>query len=86
VIWERDYDRPLVTTMSFVWDEVMAGWWPQHPEVWLNPADWHELGEPDEYQGAPVKTSIGIPRGSMRVFDRDRLVYLPPTRPDRCSA
>jgi hypothetical protein len=48
--------------------------------VFLNPDDWREMGEPAEYMGAPVLKSIGVPRGSARIFCRGRLEYLPPTR------
>lgn len=65
--------------MAFVWDDVFACYYPARPEVFLHPDDWEALGRPAEYMGAPVKRSIGVLRGQMRVFDRDRLRYLPET-------
>jgi hypothetical protein len=67
-------------TLAYVWDDVFASYYPERPEVFLNPDDWREMGEPAEYMGAPVLKSIGVPRGSARIFCRGRLEYLPPTR------
>lgn len=79
--WNRADLQPLIRTMAFVWDEVFAAEYPPDPEVFLHPDDWDALGRPAEYMGAPVKRSIGVVRGSMRVFDRKRLKYLPEARP-----
>jgi hypothetical protein len=81
VIWDRDDPHPVARTMSFTWDEVIAMHGPLDPEVWLNPADWADLGRPEDYMGAPIRTSLGVPSGGCRIFDRRTMKYLPPARP-----
>jgi len=72
-----DTSHPLWRTMNFTWEEVWTRYYPPDPEVFLHPADWAEIGQPANFAGAPVKTSLGITRGTMRIFDRETLRYLP---------
>jgi hypothetical protein len=70
-------------------DDVQATYYPPKPELWMNPADWEDLGCPDFLSSAamarmPVKTSLGVPGGSVRIFDRETLRYLPVARPALC--
>jgi hypothetical protein len=67
--------------ISMTWDDVFACYYPPDPELWLNPGDWEDIGRPPEVQGLPVRTSLGIPPMSARIFDRASLRYLPVARP-----
>jgi len=80
MIWDREHPHPVARLISYVWDEVIATWHPVDLEVWVNPADWEALGRPPDYMGAPVKTSIGVPPGGCRMFDRLSWKYLPRNR------
>jgi hypothetical protein len=73
--------HPLWTVLRFTWADVRETYRPVNPEVFLNPADWDELGKPGTYNGARVCRSIGIPCGTVRIFCRQTLHYLPPTGP-----
>jgi hypothetical protein len=72
---------PMWTVLRFTWEDVRETYRPVNPEVFLNPADWEELGKPGTYNGARVCRSIGIPRGTARIFCRETLHYLPPAGP-----
>ena len=75
------------------WADVFLTSAPQDPELWLNPGDWEDLGRPGRVQltalpelgegwrDMPVRTSLGVPAGSARFFDRESLRYLPVARP-----
>jgi hypothetical protein len=64
-------------TIELTYNDVILTYDPPEPELWLNPADWETLGQPADYADMPVKTSLGIPQGTARIFDRDTLRYLP---------
>jgi len=68
-------------TIQLTYIDVFLSYYPPDPELWLNPGDWEDLGQPKTWQDIPVKTSLGVPAGSARFFDRVTLRYLPPARP-----
>lgn len=78
----RAVGHPMWRTIQFTLDDVQATYAPEQPEIWLNPEDWRELGGEVlagwRIFGCPVRRSIGIRRGTARIFCRRSLRYLPP--------
>jgi hypothetical protein len=84
--WERYMQHPVRKTIEMTCDDVQATYYPQKPELWMNHADWEAIGHPAllstcAIADMPVKTSLGVPAGSVRIFDRETLRYLPVARP-----
>jgi hypothetical protein len=77
----RHRGHPVWRTIDLTYTDVFVTYYPPDPELWLNPGDWAEIGQPAEYMGMPVRTSLGIPPGTARIFDRKTLRYLPVARP-----
>lgn len=75
------WSHPVWTVAWMTYTDVLTSYCPREPELWVNPGDWEAAGRPAQFMGLPVRRSLGVPAGSVRIFDRETLRYLPVARP-----